>query len=39
LSAATRVTGDVPPFVEHCERSLPWLTLRGVGLANKDAVA
>jgi len=31
--------GDVPPFVEHCERSLPWLTLRGVGLANKDAVA
>jgi hypothetical protein len=27
------VLGDVPLFVEHCKRSLPWLMLRGVGLA------
>ena len=31
--------GDVPLFVEHCEAvAADWLTLRGVGLASKDAI-
>ena len=33
------VLGDVPLFVELAKRSLSRLTLRGVGLASKNAVS